>query len=213
MKLYYHPLSTYSRKALVALYEKGVDFESEIVQLMDADAREAYRAVYPLGKIPMLMLDDGYMIPESTIIIEYLDGGEGTELIHGDADSRRKIRFKDRMLDNYVNDSVSLLFFQSMKPEEQRDAERIETARFRLHVLYEFLDQDLADSEWICGDRFSMADCAAAAAFCYAAEFAPMDGHPNVARYWERLRARDSVARVEAEAAPYLEAMLARQSA
>jgi len=55
MKLYYNPISTYSQKVLIALYEKGLDFDSEIVNLMDADARAQYREVYPLGKIPCLL--------------------------------------------------------------------------------------------------------------------------------------------------------------
>ena len=73
MKLYYAPVSTYSQKALIALYEKGLAFEPEIVELTSADARAAYEQVYPLGKVPFLMADDGWAVPESTIIIEFLD--------------------------------------------------------------------------------------------------------------------------------------------
>ena len=50
MKLHYNPISTYSQKVLIALYEKGLEFEPEIVSLMDADARARYREVYPMGK-------------------------------------------------------------------------------------------------------------------------------------------------------------------
>lgn len=59
MKLYYHPLSTYSQKTLMALYEKEVPFEREIVNLRDPRQRTAYRRLYPLGKIPLLVRDDG----------------------------------------------------------------------------------------------------------------------------------------------------------
>ena len=45
MKLYHHPISTYSQKVLIALYEKGLDFEREIVQLMDPEKRTEYREV------------------------------------------------------------------------------------------------------------------------------------------------------------------------
>ena len=41
MKLYYHPLSSFAQKVLIALYEKGIEFESEIVNLMDPDSRDA----------------------------------------------------------------------------------------------------------------------------------------------------------------------------
>ena len=73
MKLYYFPLSTYSQKVLTALYEKGAEFESEQVRLFDEAERERYREIYPLGRIPLLVLDDGHLIPESSIIVEYLD--------------------------------------------------------------------------------------------------------------------------------------------
>ena len=73
MKLYYHPLSTYSQKVLIALYEKGLQFDGEMVQLFDPAVREEYRAIYPMGKIPCLFDDDDHMVPESSIIIEYLD--------------------------------------------------------------------------------------------------------------------------------------------
>ena len=100
MKLYYHPLSTYSQKVLIALHEKGLEFEPEIVHLMEPDARKRYLDIYPMGKIPMLMTGDDHMIPESSIIIEYLDGLGGPRLIPEDAEQARKTRFKDRMFDN-----------------------------------------------------------------------------------------------------------------
>lgn len=62
MKLYYHPLSSYSQKTLMAFQEKGVSFTSEIVDLMSPEGREAYKKIYPLAKIPLLVLDDGWFI-------------------------------------------------------------------------------------------------------------------------------------------------------
>jgi glutathione S-transferase len=89
MKLYYHPISTYSQKALIALYEKELDFEPEIVSLMNPEARQKYHEVYPMGKIPCLQLEDGHIIPEASIIIEYLDPLAEPTLIKGNADETR----------------------------------------------------------------------------------------------------------------------------
>ncbi len=47
MKLYYHPVSTYAQKAVIAFYEKSVEFAPELVNLMDEAARAAYRKIYP----------------------------------------------------------------------------------------------------------------------------------------------------------------------
>lgn len=206
MKLYYHPMSTYSQKVLIALAEKGLEFEPQVVKLMDPEERETYREIYPMGKIPLLVLDDGHIVPESSIIIEYLDGLGGDRLIPDDAERARKVRFKDRMFDLYLSDSIGTLFWQQMKPEAERDAERIETAKFRIGVMYRFMQSELGNQPWANGDTFSMSDCAAAAALYYAPRLAPFDEHENVVAYWERLRARETVQKVHEEVAPYLEA-------
>lgn len=211
MKLYSFPLSTYSQKVLIALGEKGVTCEIEDVMLFDDEQRARYREVYPLGKIPLLVLDDGHMIPESSIIVEYLDThfDSGTRLIPVDAEASRKVRFQDRMLDLYLNDPVATLVFQSWKPESERDAELVERASFRIGVMYRFMNQEMAHRTWSAGDDFTLADCAAAPPLFYAREVAPFDEYPNVVAYWERLEARASYAAVVEAARPHLETLQA----
>ena len=206
MKLYYFPLSTYSQKVLTALYEKEVEFESEQVRLFDQAERERYREIYPLGRIPLLVLDDGHLIPESSIIVEYLDTNldGGPRLIPSAPDEARQTRFHDRMLDLYLNDSIASLLFQSWKPEEARDRELIERSRFRAGVMYDFLEHRLDGRTWLMGEDFTMADCAAGPALLYAGNLFPFAERPALAAYWERLHARPSYARVLEEADPYL---------
>lgn len=212
MKFYYHPLSTYCQKVLIALYEKGLEFEPEIVNLMDEEARAKYREVYPIGKIPCLVLDDGHMIPESSIIIEYLDTLAKPKLIKGDADETRKIRFKDRVFDFYLNDAVSTLIMQSMKPESGQDKERIERARFHLDTMYKLMENEFGKQPYANGEEFLLSDCAAAPALFYAEQVAPFSAHKNIAAYWERLKSRQSIKRTHEEATPFLGAF-AKQSA
>ena len=206
MKLYYFPLSTYSQKVLTALHEKGAEFESEQVRLFDETERERYREIYPLGRIPLLVLDDGHLIPESSIIVEYLDTNldAGTRLIPSAPDEARQTRFHDRMLDLYLNDSIASLLFQSWKPEEARDRELIGRSRFRAGVMYDFLEHRLDGRTWLMGEDFTMADCAAGPALLYAGDLFPFAERPALAAYWERLRARPSYARVLEEADPFL---------
>jgi len=213
MKLYYNPISTYSQKTLLAFYEKGLEFEPNIVALMDPEAREAYREVYPLGKIPCLVLDDGHIIPESSIIIEYIDNMAEPRLIDGDAEQTRKIRFKDRMLDLYLNDSVVTLLFQSMKPEEQKDQERIDTAKFRVDTIYSFMEHELGQNQYAQGNTFTMADCAAAPALFYAELLAPFAEHKNISAYWARLKERESVQKTQSDAKPIIEEFMAKNAA
>ena len=73
MKLYCALPSPYSQKVLIAFKEKGIKFDPEYVNLMDPEKHAEYKKFYPIGKVPLLVLEDGYMIPESSIIVEYLD--------------------------------------------------------------------------------------------------------------------------------------------
>ena len=207
MKLYYFPLSTYSQKVTLALHEKGIEVEKIPVMLFDDEERERFRAVYPLGKIPLLVLDDGHQIPESSIIVEYLDTefGGGPRLIPGDPTLSRQTRFHDRMLDLYLNQSVSNLVFESWKREDERDAQTIERARFHIGVMYDFMESRLADRTWLMGDDFTLADCAAAPPLFYAQEQHPFTDRPNIAAYWSRLQSRPSWQANAAEMKPHLD--------
>jgi len=213
MKLYYNLMSTYSQKVLIAMYEKGLEFEPEIIDLMDADARDKYREVYPMGKVPCLQLDDGHIIPESSIIVEYIDPLATPTLIKGNADETRRIRFKDRMFDLYLNDAVVALLFQGMKPASEQDPERIEKARFHIATMYSFMENEFAKQPYANGEEFMMSDCSAAPGLFYAEQLAPFAEHENICAYWERLKSRPSIARVHEEAAPILAAFRAQNAA
>ena len=73
LKLYFHPLSSFCQKVLVALYENDTPFEPHVVDLFDEASSAAFKKIWPIGKFPVLR-DEGRdrMIPESSIIIEYL---------------------------------------------------------------------------------------------------------------------------------------------
>ena len=213
MKFYYHPISSYCQKVLVAMYEKGIEFEPHVIALMDPEERAKYREVYPMGKVPLLIVDDDHLIPESSTIIEYLDEIAEPKLVFGDAEQRRKIRFKDRMFDLYLNESVSTLLFQSMKPESERDQERIDTAKFRIDTMYDFMEQELGEQPYANGEKFSMSDCAATPALFYAQRAAPFDSYKNISAYWDRLASRPSVQRVISEAEPHIRAFMKEDAA
>lgn len=209
MKLYYHPLSGYSQKVLVALYEKSIPFEGEIIELMNPQAKAAYKKdVYPIGKVPFMVADDGRKIPESSIIIEYLENNftSGTQLIPGDKHLARQVRFHDRMIDLYFQNQIGIIFFDSMKPKDRRDPQGVQQARDTIDTIYGFLNQHLANGEWMVGNQFSMAECAMTPALNYARQTHPYEQHKNIEAYWNRLKERPSVKRVLNEAVPYMEA-------
>ena len=193
MKLYYHPRSPYSHKVMIALAEKRAAFEPVMVKPTD----EQLVKLTPLKKVPLLVLDDGWKIPESTIIIEYLDAhvSTGTRLIPEERDQARQTRFHDRITDLYMTEPLMTLLFQ------RGDAE---AAHARLDSLLTGFDGNLAKRTWVMGDAFTMADCALVPALRYARELHPFDRYKHVAAYFARALERPSVAGVFDEVAAQL---------
>jgi glutathione S-transferase len=207
MKLYYNPLSSYSQKVLMAFFEKGVSFTPELVNMMDPKAKAEYEKINMFGKVPTLVLDDGHNIPESTIIIEYLEDtfpGSGTRLIPEDKTLARQARFHDRLFDLYINDPLTVIFFDGRRPEGQREPQRVAAAKATLDKVYARYDGYFATHTWAIGDAFSMADCAAAPALNYGKMVYPYEQYKNLTAYAGRLAERPSFARAWAEALPLM---------
>lgn len=210
MKLYYFILSPYAQKAMLAFYEKGIEFTPEHVVLPNPAANAEYRKIYPLGKVPLLVDEqEDLFIPESSIIIEYLESeypDQGTTLIPHDKTAARRVRFKDRMYDLYVNASISTLYFESIKPADKQNVEAVSKAKATLDIMYGFMEQSLAKDQFAQGDSFSMADCAAFPGLFYAQKLYPFSDRPNISAYFGRLMQRDSVKKLLAELLPALSA-------
>jgi glutathione S-transferase len=207
LTLHFHPLATYCHKALIALYENDTPFTPNMVNLSDETERAALLKLWPIGKFPVLR-DDArdQTIPESTIIIEYLDShypGK-TQLIAGDVDRAWQTRLRDRFYDLYVQEPMQKIVGDRMRPEGKKDPHGVEEAKARLLTAYGMIEKEMATRSWAMGDAFSLADCAAAPALFFANEVLPFgDPHRNVAAYLDRLKARASYARVLREAEPY----------
>lgn len=207
LTLHYHPLASFCWKVLVALYENDTPFEKVIVDLMDPQSRAAFYALWPIGKMPVLVdAARDRTVPESSIIIEYLAQHYPgrTALIPADADEARRTRLTDRFYDSYVHAPMQKIVTDRIRPAGSQDPYGVEEARKQLATAYAMIERDMAGKEWAMGDAFTMADCAACPALFYADKVAPLgERYPNTATYLERLRGRPSFARVLDEAEPY----------
>jgi glutathione S-transferase len=203
LTLYYHPLSSFCHKALIALYENGAAFDKRLIDLSQAGDRDALRAAFPIGKFPVLFdsVRDRH-VAESSIIIEYVDRffSGAQALIPADADAALDVRFWDRFFDTYVHYPMQRIVADRLGPAPGAMA----AERALLHLAYGVADRRLKDRSWVVGDRFSLADCAAAPALFYATTLEPIPpGLEALTAYVERLVARASVRRVLDEAKPF----------
>jgi glutathione S-transferase len=211
LKLYFHPLSSFSQKALTALYETGTPFEPIVVDFFDEASSAAFKKVWPIGKIPVLRDETrDRTVPEASIIIEYLAQhypGK-TQLVPADAELARQMRLRDRFFDLYVNVPMQKIVTDRLRPAGKNDAYGVEEAKALLQTAIGMVEQDMSAKTWAMGEAFSMADCAAAPALYYANLVLPFDGaRRNAAAYLARLQQRSSFARAVKEAAPYLALM------
>ena len=205
LTLYMHPLASYCWKVLIALYETETPFRPVQIDGVPK-ANETYASLWPIAKMPLLQ-DGAGVVPETSIIIEYLQSRHpgSISLIPANADEAREVRLWDRFFDLYVHSPMQKFVSDRMRPEGTKDPVGVAEARATLDTAYAMLDQRLTGRIWAAGEAFSMADCAAMPPLFYVEAVHPYRGaYPALAAYFERLADRPSVKRVIREAQPWL---------
>lgn len=206
--LYFHPLSSYCWKVLVALYEAAVPFRAQLVDLGNASERDALCKLWPPGRFPVWH-DGERAIAESSIIIEHLaqHHAGARSLVPVDPAALR-VRARDRLFDLDIHNPMQKIVGDRMRPAGQHDPFGVASARRQIRTGYGIVEDLLANEKqiaWACGEAYTLADCAASPALWYADRVEPIgDALPRTRAYLARLCARPSFARVLAEAEPYL---------
>lgn len=203
LTLYYHPLSSFCHKVLIALYERDIDFQRRIIDLSNPADRSELQALWPLCKFPVLHDQArGRNVAESSIIIEYLERYNPGQrpLLPGDGDAALEVRLWDRFFDLHVQVPMNQIVVDRINATHG-DLTR---QRAALLTAYGMLERQLASGAWAAGADFSMADCAAAPALFYASTLEPFrDDHQHLSAYFDKLVRRPSVERVIDEAKPF----------
>jgi glutathione S-transferase len=205
--LYFHPLASFCHKVLIALYENETPFEGRIVDLANQESSASFLNLWPVGKIPVLRDEEREQaVPETTIIIEYLDSHYpgARPLFPRDEAGALHARLWDRFFDLYVSVPMQKIVIDRLRAEGEKDPKGVAEAIATLKVAYDMIERQVADKTWALGEAFTIADCAAAPALFYAATLVPFSKtHPNLAAYFDRIVSRPSVQRTIAEARPY----------
>lgn len=203
--LYGHPFASFVWKPLIALYERNVAFDFQMTDPHHPENLARLRDLAPTGQFPALV--DGLReIVESNAIVEYLDlhHGRAAPMVPADPRAALAARMMADVFDDYVHAPMQRIVGDALRPDGARDPHGVTEAHGQLDRAYAWLERQLQGRDWAAGDRFTMADCAAAPALFYADWVRPIGTeHPTLAAYRARLLSRASVARVVDEARPY----------
>jgi glutathione S-transferase len=211
MKLYSGPLSLFSRKVEIVLGEKGLAFEREMVPFSQAKGYSPKHplvlAANPKAQVPVLV-DGDLTLFDSTIIAEYLEGAyPDRPLFPRDANARARCRLIELYGDEVLFAQVRHLLFRTEPPhpDPKLQALREEEGRqadVAIRAQYDALEDQLGDREYFCGD-VSVADIALFMTVLFALRLKgpTLEGHPALAAWHARVRARPAVSKVAGEVA------------
>lgn len=204
MKLVIARPSPYARKARIALLEKGLAFETIIENPWQPDT--TLPSVNPLGKVPVLMLDDGRVIHDSKVIVEYLETlGAPPDLIPRSPELRVAHKQIEAIADG-VCDAVVLITLENARAPELRSLDWIERQRRKVVAGVTELARLLGNGEWFTSSGFGLGELACMCALDYVdLRFPAFDWHApganlaNLANLHARLSARPSIAQTKPE--------------
>lgn len=203
LALYGHPFSSYTWKALIALYANGIDFDFLIVDADHSDNTAVVQSAGPLGKFPVLS-DGDHLIFEATTIIEYLAlHHPGNEmLVPTDPDAAIGMRMLDRVFDNYVMGSMQMIVDEYIRDAKSPDPVLIAQAQEKLTRTYAWLEDWLQFYPSM--GQISLIECAAAPSLFYSDWVHPIaEEFQRLKRWRAHLLALPAVKRCVDDARPY----------
>lgn len=194
MKLIASPTSPYARKVRIVLAEKKIEFELVIDLPWNADS--VVPQYNPLGKVPVLLLDDESVLYDSRVIAEYLDNvTPNNRLIPASGRERINVKRWEALGDGLLDAAVAALL-ESRRPKGERSSGWMERQRGKITLALAAMSADLGEQPWCHGGSFSLADIAVGCALGYLdfrfADIHWRETHANLALLVDKLSQRPS---------------------
>jgi glutathione S-transferase len=194
MKLIGTTTSPYTRKVRVVLAEKRMEC-AFVVDVPNSD-NSTVTQYNPLGKIPVLVLDDDSTLFDSRVIAEYLDNASpGNRLIPEEKRPRIQVRRWEALADGCTDAAIAVLM-EKRRPVEQQMPEWITRQQGKVDRALQMMADDLAAKTWCTGDFFTLADIAVGCCLGWLELRWPdlpwRRNHPNLARLADKLAQRQS---------------------
>ena len=196
MKLIGSLTSPYVRKVRVVLAEKKIDYEFQLDSPLSPET--IVPNFNPLGKIPVLILDDSTVLFDSRVIVEYIDSvAPNNKLMPESNRERAEVKRWCAVADG-ICDAASLIFVERKRPQAQQSTDWIARQQDKVTRSLDYMSAQLGEGNWCMGTHFSLADVGAGCALGYLAfrfpEITWSEKHPNLARLFEKLMQRPAFA-------------------
>ena len=196
MKLLGSVASPYTRKVRIVAAEKHIDLKFILVEVSAPDTEVPKSN--PLGKIPVLILEDGHTLFDSRVIVEFLDGVSPLgHLIPEDKRHRIAVKRWEALADGVLDAGILIRNEQSREPALQSAAWLVRQTGKLERGLSE-LARELGDQAWCSGQAYSLADLALGCCLGWLSlRFPHIDWrtqYPNLARHYDKLSERPAFA-------------------
>ncbi len=196
MKLIGSYTSPFVRKVRVVLAEKKIEYDFVIDSPWQEES--AVPGINPLGKIPVLVLDDETPLFDSRVIVEYIDNvTPNSKLFPAPNRERTEVKRWEALADG-ICEAAATAYLEAKRPKKEQSASWIQRQREKITRSLEFMSSELGEKNFCMGTHFSMADIALGTALGYLAFRFPdiewSEKHPNLARLYAKLVLRPSFA-------------------
>lgn len=196
MKLITSLTSPFGRKARVALAEKRLECPLEVdIPWNEGTTVPEYN---PLGKIPVLVMDDGNTLFDSRVIVEYLDNLSPVgRLLPVNGRDHIHVKRWEALADG-ISEAAATIFMERRRPLEQQSQDWIKRQQLKVERGIAAMAEELADSPWCLNDIYTLADIATGCTLGYIKFRFPendwQEKYPNLARLYDKLMLRPSFA-------------------
>lgn len=196
MKLIASLTSPYVRKIRVVLAEKKIDYELALDNPWDPAS--GIPGLNPLGKVPVLVLDDESTLYDSRVIAEYLDMvAPNNRLIPASGRERISVKRWEALADGVLDAAVAALL-ESRRIDGERSQAWIDRQRGKIDQALGVMADDLGDHPWCHGAGLSLADISVGCALGYLSFRHPdirwSDRYPALRVLYEKLMLRPAFA-------------------
>ena len=194
MKLLYSLTSPYARKIRVVALEKHIEIELQLINLADADC--PINQHNPLGKIPVLVLDDDSHLYDSRVIAEYLDHRTPVaKLLPQEHTAKIQVRRWEALADG-VCDAAVMAMNEGRRVEAKRDQAVIDKQMAKVTRGLKVLNDELGENKWCVGNALSLADITLGCVLGWLelrfSDLAWKETHQNLAKHYLMMQKRPS---------------------